>query len=128
MRAARRGAGFADFASLRMCAGLAEMVRVTRPGGRILVWDHNPLNRYWPLLMRRVPQDNGSERLVPMAELTAGLEGVGATVLRAERLGFMPEFVPRRLLVWPRWPSGRRRRLLKCGISARTMWYLRSRT
>ena len=27
---------------------LAEMVRVTRPGGRILVWDHNPLN---PLLV-----------------------------------------------------------------------------
>jgi SAM-dependent methyltransferase len=77
---------------------LAEMVRVTRPGGRILVWDHNPLNRYWPLLMRRVPQDNGSERLVPMPELTAGLAAAGATVLRAERLGFMPEFVPRRLL------------------------------
>src|SRR5215208_3585195 len=54
---------------------LSEMVRVTRPGGRILVWDHNPLNPYWSLLMRRVPQDTGGERL-----------------------GLMPEFVPRCLL------------------------------
>lgn len=73
---------------------LAEMVRVTRPGGSILIWDHNPLNPYWPLLMRRVPQDSGAERLVPMRELVAGLTEAGATVLRAERLGLMPEFVP----------------------------------
>ena len=25
----------------------AEMVRVARPGGRVLVWDHNPRNPYW---------------------------------------------------------------------------------
>jgi SAM-dependent methyltransferase len=77
---------------------LAEMVRVTRPGGRILVWDHNPLNHYWSLLMRRVPQDNGAERLVPLPELVAGLGDAGADVLRAERLGLIPDFVPRRLL------------------------------
>ncbi len=74
---------------------LAEMVRVTRPGGRILVWDHNPLNPYWPLLMRRVPQDSGAERLVPLAELVGGLERAGAAMVRTERLGLMPEFVPR---------------------------------
>jgi ubiquinone/menaquinone biosynthesis C-methylase UbiE len=77
---------------------LGEMVRVTRPGGRILVWDHNPLNRYWTLLMRRVPQDNGAERLVPMPELVTGLEAAGAEVVRAERSGLIPDFVPRRLL------------------------------
>jgi SAM-dependent methyltransferase len=77
---------------------LAEMVRVTRPSGSILIWDHNPLNPYWPLIMRRVPQDSGAERLVPLQELVAGLEDAGADVVRAERLGLMPEFVPRRLL------------------------------
>jgi SAM-dependent methyltransferase len=77
---------------------LREMVRVTRPGGAIVVWDHNPLNPYWPLIMRRVPQDNGTERLAPMRELLAGLTRGGARVRRAERLGLMPEFIPRWLL------------------------------
>ncbi len=77
---------------------LSEMVRVTRQGGRIVVWDHNPLNPYWSLLMRRVPQDTGAERLVPMPELVAGLRDAGAEIVRAERLGLMPEFVPRWLL------------------------------
>lgn len=77
---------------------IAEMVRVTRPEGRILIWDHNPLNPYWPLLMKRVPQDNGNERLIPLRELVTDLEDAEATVLRAERLGLMPEFTPCRLL------------------------------
>jgi SAM-dependent methyltransferase len=77
---------------------LSEMVRVTRPGGRILVWDHNPLNPYWSLLMRRVPQDTGAERLVPLPELIAGLQDAGAGIVRTDRLGLMPEFVPRWLL------------------------------
>jgi SAM-dependent methyltransferase len=77
---------------------LAEMVRVTRPAGHVLVWDHNPLNPYWPIIMARVPQDSGAERLVPMPELIAGLTAAGAGIVRAERLGLMPEFVPRRLL------------------------------
>jgi SAM-dependent methyltransferase len=73
---------------------LAEMVRVTQSGGCILVWDHNPLNPYWPILMKRVPQDSGAERLVPMPELVSGLCDAGATIVRAERRGLMPEFVP----------------------------------
>ena len=73
---------------------LAEMVRVTRPGGRIVVWDHNPLNPYWPIVMKRVPQDSGWERLVPLGELTSGLRAAGAIILRAERQGLMPDFVP----------------------------------
>jgi SAM-dependent methyltransferase len=77
---------------------LSEMVRVVRPGGRIVVWDHNPLNRYWSLLMQRVPQDTGAERLVPLPELVAGLRDAGADVVRTDRLGLMPEFVPRWLL------------------------------
>ena len=77
---------------------LAEMVRVTRPGGRIVVWDHNPRNPYWPNLMKRVPQDVGSERLAPMEELVTGLIDAGASIERAERLGMMPEFVPQALL------------------------------
>ncbi len=77
---------------------LGEMVRVTRPGGHVLVWDHNPRNPYWPLLMRRVPQDTGAERLIPEEEIVAGLTAVGARVVRTEQLGLVPDFAPRPLL------------------------------
>lgn len=82
----------------RVRATIAEMIRVTRAGGKVLIWDHNPLNPYWPYLMRRVPQDNGTERLVPLPEIVAAIESAGATVARTQRLGLIPEFLPRRLL------------------------------
>ena len=77
---------------------LHEMVRVTRPGGRVLVWDHNPRNPYWRLIMSRVPQDDGSERLVPEREIVEGLEGAGAEVLLARRLGFVADLTPPSLI------------------------------
>lgn len=73
---------------------LAEMVRVCRPGGRIVVWDHNPRNPYWKLLMARVPQDDGSERLIGEREVIDGIAAAGGRVLCSERLGFVPDFVP----------------------------------
>lgn len=77
---------------------LAEMVRVVRPGGRILVWDHNPRNPYWRRIMARVPQDTGDERLVPEAELLDGLRAGGAAIVRSDQLGLVPDFTPPRLL------------------------------
>jgi ubiquinone/menaquinone biosynthesis C-methylase UbiE len=75
-------------------ATLVEMCRVTKPGGQVLVWDHNPRNPYWPLLMKRVPQDTGAERLIPEDEIVAGLHAGGATVTEARPLGLMPDFTP----------------------------------
>jgi SAM-dependent methyltransferase len=77
---------------------LAEMVRVARPSGRILVWDHNPRNPYWKLLMARVPQDTGDERLIPRAELVSGLRAAGAEIVSSRKLGMVPDFVPRAAL------------------------------
>jgi SAM-dependent methyltransferase len=79
-------------------ATLAEMVRVARPGGAVLVWDHNPRNPYWRVIMKRVPQDTGDERLIGERELLDGLRAAGADVLLSEQLGLMPDFVPARLL------------------------------
>ncbi len=77
---------------------LAEMVRVSRPGGRVLVWDHNPRNPYWGRLMARVPQDTGDERLIPEEELLRGLRAAGAEIVLTTQLGMVPDFTPRRAL------------------------------
>lgn len=77
---------------------LAEMVRVTKPGGQVLIWDHNPRNPYWKLLMARVPQDTGEERLVPVSELVSGLRAGGAEPTLVTQLGMVPDFTPRSLL------------------------------
>jgi SAM-dependent methyltransferase len=77
---------------------LAEMTRVVRPGGHVLVWDHNPRNPYWPRLMSRVPQDRGDERLIGAEELLSGLRSGGAEPVLVDQLGFVPDFTPRRLL------------------------------
>ncbi len=79
-------------------ATLGEMARVTRPGGHILIWDHNPRNPYWPLLMRRVPQDTGAERLIPEDEIIIGLRAGGARPVHVAQLGLTPDFTPPPLL------------------------------
>ena len=77
---------------------LMEMVRVTKPSGRILIWDHNPRNPYWPILMRRVPQDTGAERLIPEKEVLDGLTDGGARIAMSKPLGFIPDFLPKPLM------------------------------
>jgi|GEM_PF-498758 len=74
---------------------LVEMCRVTKRGGQVLVWDHNPRNPYWPSLMKRVPQDTGAERLIPEQEIRDGMAAGGATSIVAKPLGMMPDFTPR---------------------------------
>ena len=76
------------------------MCRVTRAGGHVVVWDHNPKNPYWPLLMKRVPQDTGEERLVPQEEVVADLQaaGVPTGAIQAHRSGLVPDFTPPALL------------------------------
>jgi SAM-dependent methyltransferase len=77
---------------------IAEMVRVAKPSGRLLVWDHNPRNPYWGRLMARVPQDTGEERLIAEVELLRDLRDAGARILLSTQLGMVPDFTPRRLL------------------------------
>lgn len=77
---------------------IREMMRVVRPSGAVVLIDHNPLNPYWPLLMRRVPQDDGTERLVPLSELLRGIRSARGEPVVVYRLGFMPDFMPRPLL------------------------------
>jgi SAM-dependent methyltransferase len=87
----------------RVAQTVSEMARVVRRGGFVVLWDHNPANPYWPILMKRVPQDSGDERLVPRAELLRDVDAAGLVPDRVLRSGFTPDFLPRRLAgVW-RW-------------------------
>ena len=79
-------------------AAIAEMCRVTRPGGALIVWDHNPLNPYWPLLMRRLPQDRGDEKLVPARLVLEGVRAAGMRDVLLRRLTWLPEFTPPRAM------------------------------
>ena len=75
-----------------------EMVRVTRPGGHILIWDHNPNNPYWPMFMKRLPQDAGDERLISLGEFLENFRTIGVSRVSFVRKGWIPDFLPRPLL------------------------------
>jgi SAM-dependent methyltransferase len=77
---------------------LAEMVRVVKPSGQVVVWDHNPRNPYWGPLMARVPQDTGEERLISEAEIVSGLRAAGGQILLRTQLGAVPDFTPPRAI------------------------------
>jgi len=81
----------------RVAATVSEMGRVVKPGGFVVLWDHNPANPYWPILMKRVPQDSGTERLVPQAELVLDVHRAGLHPQCVLRSGLMPDFMPKAL-------------------------------
>ncbi|MCA1647600.1 MAG: methyltransferase domain-containing protein [Chloroflexi bacterium] len=78
----------------RVATTIREMARIVKPSGFVVLWDHNPANPYWPILMKRVPQDSGDERLVPLAELLRDIQAAGLEPHRVFRSGFMPDFMP----------------------------------
>jgi SAM-dependent methyltransferase len=87
----------------RVADTIFEMGRVVRSGGYVLIWDHNPLNPYWPILMKRVPQDHGDERLVSVWEILDGVRQAGLNPVRAARTGLVPDFMPAAAMpVWTR--------------------------
>lgn len=76
---------------------IGEMVRVTKVGGTTIIWDHNPLNPYWPIIMGRVPQDIGEERLISRREIDAALQALAGRYdlkIRWRQMTFIPDFVP----------------------------------
>lgn len=78
----------------KVAKSIKEMVRVVKPGRAIVVWDHNPNNPYWPVLMGRLPQDRGLTRLIPLGEIIAALREVNVNEMKIYRKGFVPDFMP----------------------------------
>ena len=77
-----------------VAAAVREIVRVVAPGGAAIIWDHNPLNPYWPYLMRRLPQDDEDTRLVPAEEILAAVGRPAGCTVTLHRSGWIPEFAP----------------------------------
>ncbi len=75
-----------------------EASRILKPGGYFLVWDHNPLNPYWKIIMRKVPQDTGREHLFLCAEIVRQMELNSFRIIVARKTGFVPDFIPSWLL------------------------------
>lgn len=77
------------------CASvIKEMWRVMKKNGCMVVWDHNPLNPYWPILMKKMPQDNEPTRLISLQEIIGVLCEIGAVNIKWFRTGWVPEFCP----------------------------------
>lgn len=74
-----------------------EMKRVTKRGGVIVIWDHNPINPYWKVIMKKVPQDTGEERLINVNELVQPFLSEEYSY-RVFKKGFIPEFIPKSLM------------------------------
>jgi SAM-dependent methyltransferase len=68
---------------------LAEMARVTRPGGLVLVFEHNPLNPLTRRVVRDCAFDEGVE-LLGRRELERLYRGAGLDLLGVEYLLFFP--------------------------------------
>ena len=68
---------------------LAEMRRVTRPGGLVVVFEHNPWNPLTRKVVRSCEFDQGV-RLLPRREVAAALRVAGLEVTDAEYLLFSP--------------------------------------
>jgi SAM-dependent methyltransferase len=73
----------------------AELARVTRPGGRVVVFEHNPFNPLTQLVVRRCPIDAGV-RLLSCEETRRGLSRAHWRALAVDYLMFLP----------PRWCAG----------------------
>jgi len=73
---------------------ISEMARVAKHNGHLLIWEHNPMNPYWYLLMRRVPQDTGEERLIYPAEILRSFKNSSVIPVDIWKKGFVPDFIP----------------------------------
>jgi ubiquinone/menaquinone biosynthesis C-methylase UbiE len=82
---------------------VAEMARVTRPGGLTLVFEHNPLNPLTRRVVRDCAFDEGVQ-LLGRREPERLYRGAGLTVLATEYLLFVPwraDVIERRLTRLP---------------------------
>lgn len=67
----------------------AELHRLLKPGGRLVVFEHNPWNPVTKYVVTRTPIDAGAI-LLPPPEVTTALRGGGWRDIRSSHLMFLP--------------------------------------
>ncbi len=77
---------------------MQEMVRVTKKGGKIIIWDANPFNPYWFLLFKRVPHDKDIKRIVPLRKIILEAKKLKLTNIDVLKSGWVPDFAFREIL------------------------------
>jgi ubiquinone/menaquinone biosynthesis C-methylase UbiE len=70
---------------------LAEVHRVLRRGGKVVIYEANPLNLYWYYYMRKIGEDNA--RLMRRGFLQKTLSQLGFRVVAGQYMGFVPQFL-----------------------------------
>lgn len=72
---------------------LRELARVVRPGGRVFVFEHNPLNPVTRLVFKRAPIDKGCH-LIPRRQLRGVFANAGLVDIDHGYVLFAPESLP----------------------------------
>lgn len=75
-----------------------EMLRVTKKGGRVVIWDANPLNPYWRLLFKRVAHDKEVMAPVPLKKIILKSAECSLEKIEVFKNGWIPDFIPEKLL------------------------------
>jgi len=71
-----------------------EMARVLKKSGNLIIWEHNQYNLYWYFLMKKVPQDTGEEKLVPLKIIVNEFKKNKVKIVKVMRSGIVPDFAP----------------------------------
>jgi SAM-dependent methyltransferase len=71
---------------------LRGVARLLAPGGRLLVWEHNPLNPLTRRVVASLPFDDDAI-LLPLGETSSRLRGVGLSLERRDYVFFFPRFL-----------------------------------
>ncbi len=79
---------------------IREMIRVLKKSGILVIWEHNPYNLYWYFLMKRVPQDTGKEKLVPLNIITKEFKKNKVHILKILHSGIVPDFAPKWIITF----------------------------
>ena len=77
---------------------IREMIRVTKKGGKIVIWDANHLNPYWLFLFKKISYDEGVESPVKLSKVILEAKRNNISGIRVIKSGWIPDFTPEILM------------------------------